>query len=159
MAIFILVCFVLCSSFTLFWLSCPCLGILSNIMAKYSKFIHNHKRNRNDWVNASKVEQFVDEESENIYYNNRDIKLLLDLLATCSGIEHSLRILVLFDSNMKSCFSPGDLKFCNEKYHTYIPHMFFPCIMIVPLVDLLVRKQPAWSESVYPITGGGIRLI
>lgn len=90
-------------------------------MAKYSKFIHNHKRNGNDWVNASKRAQFVDEESETIYYNNRDIKLLLDLLATCSGIEHSLRILVLFDSNMKSSFSPGDLKFCKEYYHTYIP--------------------------------------
>ena len=49
------------------------------------------------------------------------MKLLLDLLSTCSGIEQSLRILVLFDSKLKSYFCPGDLKFVDQSYHAYLP--------------------------------------
>jgi hypothetical protein len=32
-----------------------------------------------------------------IYYNNRDLRLLLDLLATSSGIAPAIAIMTLFD--------------------------------------------------------------
>ena len=37
----------------------------------------------------------------NIYYNNRNLKLLLDLLAESSGIAPSIRIMSLFDSDFR----------------------------------------------------------
>lgn len=115
-------CFVLCSSYTIFWLTCPHLGILSKIMARYRTFIHQQQNvTKNEWTGNTNEITFMDHEMENIYYNNRDIKLLLDLLATCSGVEQSLRILVLFDSKLKSYLCPGDLKFVDQSYHSYIP--------------------------------------
>ncbi len=38
----------------------------------------------------------------NVYYNNKDLKLLLDLLAESSGIAPSIRILSLFDPEFRS---------------------------------------------------------
>ena len=92
-------------------------------MERYRKFVQHQKKNHkhNEWMNNRKMSAFTDHEMENIYFNNRDIKLLLDLLATCSGIEQSLRILVLFDSNLKSYFRPGNLEFVNEMFHAYVP--------------------------------------
>ena len=92
-------------------------------MERYRKFIHLQQKNHkhNEWMKNRKISVFIDHEMENIYFNNRDIKLLLDLLATCSGIEQSLRILVLFDSNLKSYFCPGDLEFVHETFHAYVP--------------------------------------
>ena len=115
----------LCSTYTLFWLTCPQLGILSTIMARYRKLVKQPDkvqgkiewRRRNTVASASSF----DNDMENIYFNNRDIKLLLDLLATCSGVEQSLRILALFDSNLKDHFCPGNLEFVNHSFHTYHP--------------------------------------
>ena len=76
---------------------------------------------KNEWTGKTNESTFIDHEMENIYFNNQDIKLLLDLLATCSGIEQSLRILVLFDSTLKAYFCPGDIKFVNQHYHPYVP--------------------------------------
>ena len=95
-------------------------------MSKYRKNIQ--QKNvfpLNDWTkgqnNTTCQMNFIDYDMENIYFNNRDMKLLLDLLSTCSGIEQSLRILVLFDSKLKSYFCPGDLKFVDQIYHAYLP--------------------------------------
>ena len=119
-------CFVLCSMYTLLWLICPCLGLLSKIMSKYRKYIQQKNVfSLNDWTKgqnaANNQINFVDYDMENIYFNNRDMKLLLDLLSTCSGIEQALRILVLFDSKLKSYFCPGDLKFVDQSHHAYLP--------------------------------------
>ena len=53
----------------------------------------------------------------NVYYNNRDLKLLLDLLSTSSGIATSLRILALFDKNLRFKSEPSDLKVSLINYH------------------------------------------
>ena len=94
-------------------------------MAKYRKFIRHHQQmyENDKWKRKSTIasSSFVDHDMESIYFNNRDIKLLLDLLATCSGVEQSLRILVLFDSTLKGYFCPGDLDFVDENFHSYIP--------------------------------------
>ena len=36
-----------------------------------------------------------------IYYNNRDLRLLLDLLATSSGVAPAIAIMTLFDKVIK----------------------------------------------------------
>ena len=56
-------------------------------------------------------------ELDKYYYNNRDLKLLLDLLATNSGVVTSLRVLALFDETLREKCKPGDLKFTKPYYH------------------------------------------
>ena len=45
-----------------------------------------------------------------VYYNNRDLKLLLDLLAESSGIAPSIRIMSLFDKDFRGLSEPTNLK-------------------------------------------------
>ena len=45
-----------------------------------------------------------------VYFNNRDLKLLLDLLAQSSGVAPSLRIMTLFDKDFRSKSEPSNLK-------------------------------------------------
>ena len=52
-----------------------------------------------------------------VYYNNKDLKLLLDLLATSSGIATSLRVLALFDKNLRFKSEPSDLRVSLVSYH------------------------------------------
>ena len=51
------------------------------------------------------------------YYQNRDLKLLLDLLATKFGCMASIRILAMFDEKFGENCRPGDLKFAQPYYH------------------------------------------
>ena len=48
---------------------------------------------------------------ERYYFENRDLRFLLDLLADSSGISSSLRVLALFDQEFNNSFKPGDIKF------------------------------------------------
>ena len=52
-----------------------------------------------------------------MYYNNRDLKLLLDLLAESSGVATSLRVLALFDKNLRFKSEPSNLKVSMASYH------------------------------------------
>ena len=56
-------------------------------------------------------------ELDKYYYNNRDLHLLLDLLANTSGVETSLCVLALFDNTLGEKCKPGDLKFTKPYYH------------------------------------------
>ena len=50
-----------------------------------------------------------------VYYNNKDLKLLLDLLAASSGIAPCIRILCLFDKNLRQMAKVGNLKFMHQE--------------------------------------------
>ena len=73
----------------------PQLGTLSRVMRKY----------RQELRDQNKTELVSDKELLGdlywIYYNNRDLKLLLDLLATSSGVSHSIRVMTLFDQDLR----------------------------------------------------------
>ena len=77
------------------WLFFPCFGSLSSLMKKYRT---QFKKARSD-TRISDRELLGD--LYDVYYNSRDLKLLLDLLAASSGIAPCLRILCLFDKNMR----------------------------------------------------------
>ena len=49
----------------------------------------------------AKTDQELFGDLYDLYYNNRDLKLLLDLLATSSGVAPCLRLLCLFDKKMR----------------------------------------------------------
>ena len=47
---------------------------------------------------------------ERYYYNSKDLRLLLDLLAESSGAAASLRVISQFDTEFNLSFNPGDVK-------------------------------------------------
>ena len=66
-----------------------------------------------------------------IYYNNRDLKLLLDLLAESSGIAPSIRIMSLFDKKFRARSEPKDLKVFILR--AWIALIF--CILFIVVID------------------------
>ena len=87
------------------WLFFPCFGSLSSLMKKYRT---QFKKARSD-TRISDRELLGD--LYDVYYNSRDLKLLLDLLAASSGIAPCLRILCLFDKNMRKMVEVSNLIF------------------------------------------------
>ena len=80
----ILIIYSLLCIYQIMWIFIPQLGSLSGMMKKYKReFKKIYSQNQSD------QELFGD--LYNLYFNNRDLKLLLDLLAKSSGVEQSLR--------------------------------------------------------------------
>ena len=80
--------YILCN---LMWLTFPCFGKLSRLMSTY-------KANMRDRAGDSmKTDKQLLGDLYDIYYNNRDLRLLLDLLATSSGVAPAIAIMTLFD--------------------------------------------------------------
>ncbi len=96
-AILILTIYIFCCTFNILWLFCPGLGSLSGVMRKYRKEFKKMGHNTKD-----QTDQEIFGDLYDLYYNNRDLKLLLDLLATSSGIAPCLRLLCLFDVKMRT---------------------------------------------------------
>ena len=96
--IVIVIIYILCCVYNLLWLLVPQFGSLSGLMNKYkSEFKHEN-------------DQDIIGDLHDVYYKNSDLKLLLDLLAASSGIAISIRILCLFDKNLRKMSKVGNLK-------------------------------------------------
>ena len=76
--VIITIAYILCNIYNLLWLIFPCFGKLRRLMLAY-------KRNLRDSSGGEEVdEKEMLGNLYDIYYNNRDLRLLLDLLATSS---------------------------------------------------------------------------
>ena len=138
--IVILIFYIICCVYNILWLAFPNIRGLGRLMIEYSKATQSQKNKRTSDKTKKKTKGVLDEkdeengvvleDSENcgdeeyegdnldiFYFNNPDLKLLLDLLAVASGIPHSLRILVLFDRSFRLRFQPGPFQFSNLYYH------------------------------------------
>ena len=74
--------YTLCNTYNLLWLLAPCFGSFSRLMNSYIKI---------------KAEKDAGKGVEDIYNNNLDLRLLLDLLAHSSGIPTAISVLILLD--------------------------------------------------------------
>ena len=83
--------YILCNIYNLMWLTFPCFGKLSRLMSTYKA---NMRERAGDSMKSDK--QLLGDLYD-IYYNNRDLRLLLDLLATSSGVAPAIAIMTLFD--------------------------------------------------------------
>jgi len=91
--------YVICNLYNLLWLVCPGLGVLDKVMNSYREnLLHTN--------NEGKREEDLLGDLYHIYYNNRDLRLLLGLLATSSGIAPALAILALFDKPFQNATKP-----------------------------------------------------
>jgi len=97
--IFITCIYILCNIYNLVWLLIPQLGKLSRLMVTYRK---NMKAR--DISNKTDKELLGD--LYDIYYNNRDLRLLLDLLATSSGVAPAISVMTLFDKGFREAIKP-----------------------------------------------------
>ena len=138
--IVILIFYIICCVYNVLWLAFPNIRGLGRLMIEYSKATQSQNNKRTSDKTKKKTKGVLNEkdeengvvleDSENcedeeyegdnldlFYFNNPDLKLLLDLLAVASGIPHSLRILVLFDRSFRLRFQPGPFQFSNLYYH------------------------------------------
>ena len=79
-----------CNIYNLVWLTYPKCGKLGKLMMIYKE----NMRSRED---GSKSDRELLGDLYDIYYNNRDLRLLLDLLATSSGVAPAISVMTLFD--------------------------------------------------------------
>ena len=91
----ITIAYILCNIYNLLWLLFPCFGKLSRVMSAYK---YNMREREGD---HSRSDREVLGDLYDIYYNNRDLRLLLDLLATSSGVAPAIAIMTLFDKVIK----------------------------------------------------------
>ena len=86
--------YILTNIVNVLWVLVPSFGKLSKVMRAY-------KRNKREAAKNDK-EKPVDEkilgDLYHIYYQNRDLKLLLELLAMGSGVAPAISFMTLFDS-------------------------------------------------------------
>ena len=74
---------------TICWLMCPCLGTMARFMRNYSSQLEHAAAASGQ---ATEAEELLGEMHQ-IYYGNRDLRLLLDLLAATTGLAPPLRCL------------------------------------------------------------------
>ncbi len=99
----ILAVYIFCCAFNVLWLFVPQLGSLSGVMRKYKNEFKKKTASQSDLA----TDQELLGDLYDVYYNNKDLKLLLDLLAASSGIAPCLRILCLFDKELRFGFAIG----------------------------------------------------
>jgi len=92
--------YILCNFYNIMWLLFPCFGRLSRVMDTYR---HNMRARG---ANEGKHDKEILGDLWEIYYNNRDLRLLLDLLATSSGIAPAIAIMTLFDKKFQNAMKP-----------------------------------------------------
>jgi len=92
--------YILCNIYNFLWLVFPCFGKLSRVMSAYKY----NMRERCEDPRMSDREVLGD--LYDIYYNNRDLRMLLDLLATSSGVAPAIAIMTLFDKNFRDAMKP-----------------------------------------------------
>ena len=88
--IFLTCIYILCNIYNLVWLLLPQLGKLSRLMVTYRQNMRAREGN-------TKTDKELLGDLYDIYYNNRDLRLLLDLLATSSGVAPAISVMTLFD--------------------------------------------------------------
>jgi hypothetical protein len=90
--------YILCNCYNLLWLTFPCFGRLSRVMNTYRLNMQGRGSGKSDKENLGDL--------WDIYYGNRDLRLLLDLLATSSGVAPAIAIMTLFDAQFMNAMKP-----------------------------------------------------
>eukprot|EP00092_Neocalanus_flemingeri_P029787 GFUD01032340.1.p1 GENE.GFUD01032340.1~~GFUD01032340.1.p1 ORF type:complete len:421 (-),score=105.96 GFUD01032340.1:18-1202(-) len=88
--------YISCNLYNLVWLVTPSLGSLSSFMSNYSRIMKAEDESQCSTV-------------VNVYYDNRDLRLLLDFFSISSGIAPALAILAAVDQDYLLALKPSIL--------------------------------------------------
>jgi len=91
--------YILCNIYNLMWLTMPCFGRLSRLMTTY-------KQNMRALAGEDKTDKELLGDLYDIYYNNVDLRLLLELLTTSSGVAPAIAMMTLFDKGFRDAIKP-----------------------------------------------------
>ena len=86
--------FIIANIYSLLWVSIPWLGKLRSVMRAYKMKKREAAMKENEKPDDSKILGDL----YHIYYENRDLKLFLELLAMGSGVAPAISFMTLFDS-------------------------------------------------------------
>ena len=89
-AVALLMMFLLTTFFTLMYLLCPCGGELASFMRGYKSKLKSAAKMEGGETSSKELLGELHE----IYYENRDLRLMLDLLAKSSGLAPPLRYIL-----------------------------------------------------------------
>ena len=101
-AVMLMAVYLLTTVFTLMYLLCPCGGELASFMRSYKSQLRSAAKMEGGDTSSK---QLLGELHE-IYYENRDLRLLLDLLAKSSGLAPPLRVMALLDQQFQKQCKP-----------------------------------------------------
>lgn len=90
-ALIFLAIYLMSTFFTICWLLCPWWGRLAVFMHDYEKLLRKAANNQGDHEKVSKERHELLGDMNNFYYDNSDLRLLLDLLAATSGLAQPIR--------------------------------------------------------------------
>ena len=104
-SLLLLLAYILSTFFTLTWLICPCTGSLAAFMRDYETLLRKSaEKVFGDDHEYERKELLGD--MNTIYYENNDLRLLLDLMAATSGLSQPIRVMALLDRNFRTKCSP-----------------------------------------------------
>jgi len=92
--------YLLLQIYNIVWLLVPDIGELSRVMSSYKKCLRNQNKDQN--IN----DEDLLGDLWYVYYNNRDLKLLLELLVSTSGVAPAISILCVFDKEFRNAMKP-----------------------------------------------------
>jgi len=87
---------------TICWLLCPCLGTMAKFMRNYESEMEHASAASGEKASGKELLG----EMHEIYYGNRDLRLLLDLLAATTGLAPPLRVMALLDKQFRNACKP-----------------------------------------------------
>ena len=93
--------YVLTNIYNILWVLLPWFGKLSAVMRVYKKTKRKEAAQKD---NEKPIDEKILGDLYEIYYNNKDAKLFLDLLAMSSGVAPAISVMALFDSVRKQTF-------------------------------------------------------
>ena len=111
-ALLLLIVYLVTTFLTILWLICPCGGKLARFMRSYRSQLKTAALTQGVEDTSS---QALLGETHQIYYENRDLRLLLDLLSITSGLSPPLRVLALLDKDFCKQSRPIILSLDREK--------------------------------------------
>eukprot|EP00090_Calanus_glacialis_P024671 TRINITY_DN38342_c0_g1_i1.p1 TRINITY_DN38342_c0_g1~~TRINITY_DN38342_c0_g1_i1.p1 ORF type:complete len:507 (+),score=138.46 TRINITY_DN38342_c0_g1_i1:23-1543(+) len=101
-ALILLIIYLFTTFLTILWLLCPCGGKLARFMRSYRSQLESAAIAQG----ADTSSRVLLGEIHDIYYENRDLRLLLDLLSVTSGLAPPLRVLALLDKQFRKQCKP-----------------------------------------------------
>ena len=112
-ALVMLCLYMITTFFTLCWLVCPWWGRLATFMKDYEKLLRREaiKQQGDNTDGAWHKRDELLGEMNDIYYENNDLRLLLDLLAATTGLSQPIRVIALLDRSFRSKCIPDIITF------------------------------------------------
>merc|ERR1711953_629779 len=111
-AVGLLVLFLLTTFFTLMYLLCPCGGELASFMRSYKSKLKSAAKMEGGETSSKDLLGELHE----IYYENRDLRLMLDLLAKSSGLAPPLRVMAQLDKEFQKRCKPNILSVVRSQH-------------------------------------------